>query len=108
MSEKTAKFRASMLTDVGIVRDHNEDSGYVDPDHQFFVVADGMGGHAAGEVASAMAADTVRESLESSRDIIENFIAKPSEAGRKKLIALLEKGVFRQLVSLQGFFKFFA
>ena len=52
---------AWLVTDVGMVRDHNEDSALVDPEHRFFIVADGMGGHAAGEVASAMAVETVKK-----------------------------------------------
>ena len=40
------------ISDVGRKREHNEDSAMVDPGSRFFVVADGMGGHAAGEVAS--------------------------------------------------------
>ena len=51
--------RAGAATDVGRVRQHNEDSLLAD--RTVFVVADGMGGHAAGEVASRIAAETVVE-----------------------------------------------
>lgn len=44
-------------TDVGCVREHNEDSLAVAP--PLYVVCDGMGGHAAGEVASEIAVDVI-------------------------------------------------
>jgi len=87
------ELNAVVRTDVGIVREHNEDSAYADPEHRFFIVADGMGGHAAGEVASAMAVDAVREALEGASAIIERFAAKPTGKGRQELVHILESAV---------------
>lgn len=74
-------------SDVGRVRDSNEDSVFVNPDSGVFVVADGMGGHAAGEVASAIASRTIGGSacrpcgsLEAQAEqLVEAFL----EAGRE-------------------------
>lgn len=53
------KVDAAALTDIGLVRDHNEDALLSEP--PLFVVADGMGGHLGGEVASAIAIETLRD-----------------------------------------------
>ncbi|HEY6079422.1 MAG TPA: Stp1/IreP family PP2C-type Ser/Thr phosphatase [Polyangiaceae bacterium] len=50
---------AAGLTDVGLQRDHNEDSFAILQDHELYIVADGMGGHRAGDVASKLATDAI-------------------------------------------------
>src|SRR6187431_2641884 len=55
---------ASGLTDVGLQREHNEDCFAVVPQHDLFVVADGMGGHQAGDVASKLATQTIVDFFE--------------------------------------------
>ena len=56
------------LTDVGMKRTHNEDNLKLVPDHNLFLVADGMGGHASGEVASEIAVDTIAQFFEDSAE----------------------------------------
>jgi serine/threonine protein phosphatase PrpC len=84
---------AWLVTDVGVVREHNEDSAFMEATKGFFIVADGMGGHAAGEVASAMAVDNVRQTLEGARVEIEAFQKAPSDAGRRGIVQLLQNAV---------------
>ncbi len=55
------RVRFSGVTDIGQVRDHNEDNFLIPEDRPLAVVSDGMGGHASGEVASSIAVQTIDE-----------------------------------------------
>src|SRR5262245_21030542 len=81
--------RAAICTDVGMVREHNADAAHAACSLGLFVVADGMGGHAAGEVASAIAIAVVREVLEESRGQIATFARRPGGAGRDAIATLI-------------------
>jgi PPM family protein phosphatase len=56
---------AAGLSDVGLQREHNEDSFLVLNEYDLYVVADGMGGHRAGDVASRIATETISEFFKS-------------------------------------------
>ena len=64
----TISWESAGATHTGRVRKGNEDSFRVDDANGIFIVADGMGGHAAGEIASALAAETVLDYLGRSAD----------------------------------------
>jgi serine/threonine protein phosphatase PrpC len=61
MMSGNVRVLASGLTHVGMKRNHNEDNYSILEDDHLYVVADGMGGHASGEVASTIAIDTLKD-----------------------------------------------
>ena len=85
---------AAAITHVGNVRESNEDSHWVDDASGSFVVCDGMGGHAAGEVASARAVEVVRERW-TAPDVQGAVAACASDpaGGRRSLLRALRAGV---------------
>ncbi len=79
-------------TDVGKKREANEDNFLVDKKLSLFVVADGMGGHASGEVASQMAVYELRTAIDAGRDAIERF-GKGDRQAQQDVLNLLEHAV---------------
>ena len=71
--------KAFAVSDVGRRRETNEDSFLMDQSQGLFAVADGMGGHAAGEVASRLAIDTLREAT--TRDTPGRSMVSTDDAG---------------------------
>ncbi|MBX3130698.1 MAG: cyclic nucleotide-binding domain-containing protein [Polyangiaceae bacterium] len=91
-----AQFAA--LTDIGKKRDHNEDNFLVDQKLSLYVVCDGMGGHAAGEVASAMAVRTVHEEVKREAELLADYTAGKTGAdhvSKRDVINMLEFAVNR-------------
>jgi protein phosphatase len=88
------KFRCVGMTDTGRVRDHNEDTIGTDADIGLVVLADGMGGYKAGEVASGIAVRTVLGLVKEAVDR-EDLSSADDESGLSRSGILLRDAIHR-------------
>jgi serine/threonine protein phosphatase PrpC len=84
----TLAFRYAARTDVGLIRDGNEDSGYAGPN--LLAVADGMGGAVAGELASAITIETVRQYDSADLDDPVGVLSEAASTANGRILARIK------------------
>jgi serine/threonine protein phosphatase PrpC len=86
-----ARWRAGSASDPGLQRTVNEDRVWFDDARGIFLVVDGLGGHAAGEIAASTAVDIVRQNLEPSTKDLEPHIRSVICAANNEIYRLAEE-----------------
>ena len=90
---KRVVVHASAKTDVGRVRERNEDSYLLDHDHMLYVVADGMGGHAGGQRASQLAVATLHAYVQQGAQSVGQMAPPGADEASPPVAQFLADGV---------------
>ncbi|MBN1551849.1 Stp1/IreP family PP2C-type Ser/Thr phosphatase [bacterium] len=98
--------KAFGLTDTGLKRSVNQDAFYIDADRQLYIVADGMGGHKAGDLASRISLESIKEYFEieyiediNTDDILEETLISEAEEHCRKAIQYANSIVYEKAKS---------
>jgi serine/threonine protein phosphatase PrpC len=81
---------AGAATDTGRLRQHNEDRFWMDPARGVFLVVDGVGGQAAGELAAQTAVETIRESLSRAHGSAEHRVRTAIARANNRIVQLAQ------------------
>lgn len=87
------RVQAWAQTDIGKQRGHNEDNYILDQAMGLYGVADGMGGHAAGEIASQMALEMLSQAISKRSNELNLLVEENPEKHRKKIIAIVTEAI---------------
>ncbi|MDE2304292.1 MAG: serine/threonine-protein phosphatase, partial [Gammaproteobacteria bacterium] len=94
MTNLRGRIASVALTDTGKVREHNEDMIAAEPDIGLFVLADGMGGYNAGEVASGIAVKTIVNLVREAAGR-EDLAARDADTGLTRRSIVLRDAIHR-------------
>ncbi len=93
--------KISSLTNIGLVRENNEDS-YLDlPEYKLWAVADGMGGHEGGEIASAIAISYLKKAMVKGEDLVTAIEQSHHEIVQAGADGLGSKNMGSTIIALQ-------
>jgi serine/threonine protein phosphatase PrpC len=90
-SGPAVKWRSGAASDAGVLRPHNEDRCWADDEHGIFLVVDGMGGHAAGELAAQTAVDAIRVALEGKRGAPEDRVRRAIATANNAIFEIAQR-----------------